>query len=189
MVSRREFIKNSGLIGVAASTGLIVPSAEAAQPKKTGFFTKVIEPRNLKFTNMHTGETFDGIYKRGNFFIPDALEHLAYILRDHRTGDIHQIDKELIDYLHAVKTEIKSDDQFTVLSGFRSQKTNEMLRRRSNGVAKHSYHTLGRAMDISLPGYSSRGLFNAAKSLKLGGTGFYKSSGFVHLDTGPVRDW
>lgn len=189
MFSRRDFLKKTALIGFGGSVGLIGGVAEAGQANSKGFFTRIIEPQTLSFVNMHTGEKFHEPYKRGHVYIPEALEKLSYVMRDHRTGDVHWIDKDLLDYLHSLKKHVDSKDQMAVLSGYRSPKTNEMLRKKSDGVAKHSYHTIGRAVDISLPGYSSQALHRAAIDLKLGGAGFYKTSGFVHLDTGPVRHW
>jgi len=67
--------------------------------------------------------------------------------------------------------------------------TNRQKRSRSRGVAKHSYHTLGQAVDVRIPGVQLAHLRKAALNLKVGGVGYYPSDNFVHLDTGPVRSW
>jgi hypothetical protein len=66
-----------------------------------------------------------------------------------------------------------------------------MLRARSNGVAKFSQHTLGKAMDFFIPGASLEELRNTGLRLQRGGVGYYPTSGspFVHLDVGNVRHW
>ena len=76
-----------------------------------------------------------------------------------------------------------------VLSGFRSPTTNAWLASVSRGVARDSQHMNGNAMDIRFPGVAVYSIRQAAYSLNMGGVGFYPRSGFVHLDTGPVRYW
>ncbi|MGE4376958.1 MAG: YcbK family protein, partial [Burkholderiaceae bacterium] len=79
---------------------------------------------------------------------------------------------------------------FEVISGYRSPATNNTLRNtRGGGVAKHSLHMVGKAIDVRLPGVPLTELRDAALSLRQGGVGFYPSAQFVHLDTGPVRRW
>ncbi|CAM3956880.1 hypothetical protein SHAQ108633_04775 [Shewanella aquimarina] len=99
------------------------------------------------------------------------------------------MDKRLFDLLFSLKQTLQVDEDFHVISGYRSPKTNQMLASRSSGVAKKSYHMKGMAMDIALPDVNLKDLRDAAISLKLGGVGYYPSSGFVHVDTGPVRTW
>ena len=70
--------------------------------------------------------------------------------------------------------------------------TNAQLRERGGsnaGVASHSLHMDGKAIDIRIPGVRLDNLRAAARSLKLGGVGYYPSSNFVHVDTGRVRFW
>jgi len=64
-----------------------------------------------------------------------------------------------------------------------------MLRNRSNGVAKRSLHTRGKAIDIRLVDVNCKTIRDSAMALKAGGVGYYGSSNFVHLDTGRVRFW
>ncbi|MCW2883119.1 MAG: hypothetical protein JWQ95_7219, partial [Sphaerisporangium sp.] len=74
---------------------------------------------------------------------------------------------------------------------YRSPATNAYLRARSNGVAEHSQHILGHAMDMFIPGISLVKLRETAMQQQVGGVGFYPSSGspFVHMDVGGVRAW
>jgi uncharacterized protein YcbK (DUF882 family) len=64
-----------------------------------------------------------------------------------------------------------------------------MLRRRSTGVAPHSLHMRGQAIDVRLPGVPTKRLQELALTLQRGGVGYYAKSDFVHLDTGRVRFW
>ena len=110
-------------------------------------------------------------------------------MRDYRANEIKPIDPVLLDQLYALKLKTGTKSPFHVISGYRTPATNAMLRRRSNGVARRSYHTKGKAIDIRLPGYDTHRLRNAALSLRSGGVGYYRNSNFVHVDTGPVRTW
>ena len=67
--------------------------------------------------------------------------------------------------------------------------TNAQLRSKSSGVAEKSLHMEAKALDIRLTGFSTKKLQQLAMSLRRGGVGFYRSSNFVHVDTGRVRYW
>jgi uncharacterized protein YcbK (DUF882 family) len=83
------------------------------------------------------------------------------------------------------------DPEFEVICGYRSPKTNEYLRGRStsSGVAQHSLHLEGRAVEVRMVGVSVKQVHAAGRSLQRGGVGLYTASQFVHLDTGRVRHW
>jgi uncharacterized protein YcbK (DUF882 family) len=117
------------------------------------------------------------------------LREINRILRDHRTGDVHTMDKSLLDLLYLLQTKTGRKDKFHIISGYRSPATNSMLNARSAGVAKRSYHMQGKAVDIRLPGYDLKKLHQAALTLKAGGVGCYPSSNFIHVDVGPARSW
>ena len=76
-----------------------------------------------------------------------------------------------------------------MLSAYRSPQTNAVLARMSRGVARNSLHTVGQAIDIKVPGASPYQVRQVARDLGLGGVGYYPRTGFVHVDTGPVRYW
>ena len=179
--SRRRFIK-AGLSACALWTLPLAASLSHA---------KILQPaeRKLGFVNLHTGEQIQSVYWAEGQYIPEALQSFRDVLRDHRTGDIHTMDTDLFDLLHLLKSKMNSDREFQVISAFRSQKTNEMLASRSGGVAQQSLHTLGKAIDIRLPGRQLSDLRTAALSLKTGGVGYYPKSDFVHIDTGRTRSW
>ncbi len=99
------------------------------------------------------------------------------------------MDPRLIDILAAAQSLIGYDRPFSVISGYRSQRTNDMLRRNSNGVAKKSYHVKGMAADLRMEGVDVSTLQRAGQHIGAGGVGIYTNSNFVHLDSGPVRSW
>jgi len=99
------------------------------------------------------------------------------------------MDPALLDLLYGLRSALGSEERFHVISGYRSPKTNAKLASNSSGVAKKSFHMRGMAIDVALPGRDLVDLRDAAWALQLGGVGYYPKSGFVHVDTGPVRRW
>lgn len=138
---------------------------------------------------MHTGEKINLAYFDNGRYQPDALAALNHFLRDWRTGEVRDIDPGVFDQLHTLQARVEAPGAFNVICGYRSPVTNAMLHDHSDGVAKHSLHMEGRALDISLPGKDLAQLHDAALSLKMGGVGYYPASDFIHVDTGRVRHW
>jgi uncharacterized protein YcbK (DUF882 family) len=143
----------------------------------------------LAFDNLHTGEKLKTVYWRDGEYLPEAMRHIDWLLRDFRAEEIHPIDPRLLDLLAALHARLASRRPFEVISGYRSPATNAMLARLSGGVAQNSLHMQGMAIDIRVPGRDLRCVRAAALSLRCGGVGYYPSSDFVHLDTGRVRSW
>lgn len=151
----------------------------------------VTEKRELSFFHTHTGNRLDVVYWRDGAYVDPSLREINNFLSDFRTGDIVEIDPELLDLIYDVRETLGSDGIYQVVSAYRSPKTNEMLRGRSgsSGVAKKSQHLLGKAIDVRLEGVRTAQLRDAAIALQRGGVGFYEASDFVHMDTGRVRRW
>lgn len=145
--------------------------------------------RTISFHNLHTGENLKTTFWADGSYVPGALQEIDWTLRDFRTGDVKTIDPALLDLLHALQSRVEATGPFQVISGYRSPATNAMLHERSQGVASKSFHTKGQAIDISLADRDLAHLHRAALSLRAGGVGYYPSSDFVHVDTGPVRHW
>jgi uncharacterized protein YcbK (DUF882 family) len=146
----------------------------------------------LRFYHTHTRERLDVVYRRGDQYIPEALDKLDHFLRDHRTGDEHHYDPRLFDLLHDLTASLgDSGGEIDVICGYRTPWSNEFLRTRSphTGVAQHSLHMQAEAIDIRLPGIPTSELRDAALRLHRGGVGYYRSSDFVHVDVGRVRHW
>lgn len=145
--------------------------------------------RSLSLVNDRTGEWLKTVYWVEGEYIPDAMEAINLILRDWREDAVHKIASKTIDILSATHDLLGCREPFEVVSGYRTPKTNAMLRRRSRGVAKNSYHIKGMAVDISMKSRSVSQISRAGLSLGAGGVGRYTRSHFVHLDSGPVRKW
>ena len=145
--------------------------------------------RALTFHHTHTGENLTAEYFCRGGYVPDALAAINRHLRDFRTGDQHVIDPALLDLLHRLAVVTGTTKPFYVISGYRSPKTNHMLREKSTGVAASSLHMVGKAIDIRLPDVALTRLRGAAIGLHAGGVGYYPASNFVHVDSGRVRVW
>ena len=177
-LSRRGFLK----LGAAALLAASVPGKAlaniAAAPERT-----------LSFYHLHTGEQLNATYWADGSYQQQGLAEIYNLLRDFRTGVVNPIDTQLLDLLHSLALKLDANKPFHVISGYRSPKTNAMLAKHSTGVAKHSLHMDGLAVDIRLPGRSLSSLHRAALSMKAGGVGYYPVSDFVHVDVGRVRRW
>jgi uncharacterized protein YcbK (DUF882 family) len=180
IVSRRGFLK----IGMMTAASAMVPGAAMAA-------LKVLprKPRELSFFNLHTGESLKTVYYENGKYVPEALARINYILRDFRQNEIKPIDPDLLDLLVGIHGRLEVSAPFDVISGYRSPKTNAMLHARSEGVAAHSLHLDGKAIDIRVPGRDLSTLHKVAVSMLGGGVGYYPKSNFVHVDTGRVRYW
>jgi uncharacterized protein YcbK (DUF882 family) len=145
--------------------------------------------RELSLLNTHTGEALRTRYFEAGAYVPAALAQLQHLLRDHRSGDAHPIDPQLFDVLVHAASRNSREPHFEVISGYRSPTSNATLRSRSKGVAEHSLHMDGKAIDVRLAGVACSRLRDVALSMACGGVGYYARSDFVHLDTGRVRAW
>jgi uncharacterized protein YcbK (DUF882 family) len=177
MNQRRSFLKSS--VALASVVGM--PAlAKAAQPAQG--------ERVLRLYNTHTGESLKSVFWAEGQFIPDALQDLNKLLRDHRNNKVAPIDPKLLVLLNDVGNKF-GDAQLHVISGYRSPESNAKLAARSNGVARHSMHMDGKAIDIRMPGKNLAHVHKAAMAARGGGVGYYPDSQFVHMDTGRVRYW
>ncbi len=183
--SKRDMLKCCVVGAVAAVTPAFIGTAQAASRLSipdAGTF-------NISLHNIHTGESFSGPYRVGDRYLPQAFDQINYVLRDFRTGEMFPIDPRVMDILCAAHFRAGTDRPFEVLSGYRSPKTNAMLRKNSEGVAKNSLHLTGQAIDIRLPEFSTKRLRDIGIKMGVGGVGYYPRSDFVHMDTGKVRTW
>ena len=185
-LNRRRFL---GIGAAATAAALVASRAQAALPSKP---TPAPPERVLSFFNTHTGERLKTSYCCAGEYQPDALTQINHILRDFRANEIKPIDPKLLDLLHELGGTLETDQPIHIISGYRSPHTNALLRERGGvqtGVASRSLHMDGKAIDLRIPGVKLDNLRAAARSLKLGGVGYYPASNFVHVDTGRVRYW
>ena len=173
-MNRRRF-----LLGAA---GLLSgpPVRASATPTASGW-------SRLRLVDAHTGATFDGVYRDAQGPIPHVMDELCVFLRDQHSGRMTNIDVGVIDFLANVMA-ATSQTSAVVLSAFRTPETNAMLARTTFGVAENSQHLYGRALDVRFATRLPDALA-VARAMRRGGVGWYPHSGFIHLDTGPVRNW
>jgi uncharacterized protein YcbK (DUF882 family) len=145
--------------------------------------------KQLALQNPNTGESLNCVYFENGRYVNAALHEFNHLLRDFHTDTLHPIDPALLDQLYDLKQALAIGKPINIISAYRSPYTNASLRKQSHGVAKHSLHMEGRAIDIRVEGVSSRVIRNAAVAMARGGVGFYPDANFVHLDTGDVRIW
>jgi uncharacterized protein YcbK (DUF882 family) len=185
-VDRRRLLRWLALGPAALSLGLRDQLAAAGTAVSEPL---LLAPRDLSLRNLHTGEHVAIRYFDNGQYLPGALTQFNHLLRDHRSGAMANIDQRLFDQLHALARGARREPQYQIISGYRSPATNEQLRANSEGVARHSLHTEGRAIDVRLGGTACSRLRDLALDLRSGGVGYYAKSDFVHLDTGRVRSW
>lgn len=170
---RRAFLSAIGTVFACPRLALAVP---APLPRF-----------RLKLLNLHTGERFDGPYRDNRGPIPSAMADLAVFLRDFHSGAVIAYDVAVLDFLAAVMS-VAGQSEAQILSAYRTRATNEKLARTSFGVAENSQHIYGRALDVRF-GTKLLDAMQAARAMRRGGVGWYPRSGFMHLDSGPVRNW
>jgi uncharacterized protein YcbK (DUF882 family) len=176
-------LRTGVLVAGASAAGLLLRPAQAQRGGQ-----RVIVKR-VALKNLHTPESLDVEFFRGDAYVPEALAAVQILLRDYRNGEQHAIHPPLLDYLYDVAVHAGVDPVFSVISGYRSPQTNELLRERSSGVARRSLHLEGRAIDVRLAGVDCADLARSALALGRGGVGYYRKSDFAHLDTGTFRTW
>jgi len=145
--------------------------------------------RTLTFFHTHTQESATVTFRRGDSYVPEALEQLNHLLRDWRVEQSTNMDPRLFDIIWEVYRAVGSRSPVHIISAYRSPQTNQALRSRSRAVSEHSQHMLGSAMDIRFPDVDPGRIREAAMRVQQGGVGFYPGANFVHVDVGSVRAW
>jgi uncharacterized protein YcbK (DUF882 family) len=177
-----RFFRCAGLLLLLLPLVRVPVSSETIQPSMHDF--------QLRLFHTHTGEHIDVVYRRGDSYLPEALERLDHFLRDHRTGQVRHYDPRLFDLLWDLEAAVgRPLAELHVICGYRTPWSNEFLRTHTTGVALHSLHMQAQAIDVRLPGTSTSLFRNAALALHRGGVGYYVHSDFIHVDLGRVRRW
>ena len=189
---RRDLLLATGLTLVFGSgaNARILDEPRPARAKAfddSNLFPARSTPRWLSLRHAHTGETFNGLYRDDIGPIPEAMIDLAIFLRDHHENITGPVFVETLDFLADV-IENAGQGRATILSAYRTKKTNAMLATRFFGVAEKSQHLAGRAIDISLDSNLTSAATTARKMAR-GGVGWYPQNHFIHLDSGPIRNW
>ncbi|MCK0138847.1 DUF882 domain-containing protein [Aliiroseovarius sp. F47248L] len=185
-VGSKSILTRRGLLGAFAATAV---SAAPMYANAAGFLRGGGDVRRLAMYSGRTGETINMIYWIEGKYIKDALKEINHFMRDWRTDQSIKIDTRTVDIMAAAHGLLDVREPYMMLSGYRSPKTNAMLRSRSRGVAKNSLHMKGQAADLRLKSRSVNQMFKAAVACQGGGVGRYTGSNFVHMDCGVVRSW
>ena len=183
--SSLSFTRRAVLGAFAATTVAAAPTFS----KAAGFLRGSGDIRRIKMYSGRTGEKLDMIYWIEGDYIRDAIKEVNHFMRDWRTNDVKKMDVRTVDIMAAAHNLLDVSEPYLLLSGYRSPKTNAMLRSKSRGVAKNSLHMKGQAADLRLGSRSVTQVSRAAIACRAGGVGRYTGSNFTHMDCGPVRNW
>lgn len=179
---RTIFMKASAPVVLASALGLPAMAQD------------IDDTQTLSLHNLHTEESLTVTYKVNDRYIPEALEKINHLLRDHRRDESTEINPQTLDRLHDIGEEVKErypdvTVTFEVISGYRAPETNSALRSNGGGQAQKSRHMEGDAIDMRIPGVSTKALRDIAWCTGTGGTGYYAQDGFIHIDSGRQRFW
>lgn len=180
-MASRHFGAIASVLLLAAVTGLSADKISAASPGE----------RVISFYHIHTKETLTVVYKKDGRYVPEALKKINWIMRDWRKNESIPIDPNTIDLIWEMHAELGSQQPVSIICGYRSHGTNEMLRKTRGGQASQSQHITGRAVDITFPDVPLKRIRYSALVRERGGVGYYPTSGipFVHVDSARVRAW
>ncbi len=184
--SSSKGVTRRGVLSAFAATAVVAAPTYA---NAFGFLKGAGDVRRLRMHSGRTGERLDTIYWLDGDYIPEAMAEVNRFFRDWRTDSVIDIDRRTVDILAASHRLLDAETPYLLLSGYRSPKTNAMLRSKSRAVARNSLHMKGQAADIRLDGRNVSQISRAAISCSAGGVGKYSRSNFVHMDCGPVRVW
>lgn len=184
-IASNLFSRRSLLRVFAATAVVAAPSYSSA----FGLLKGAGDIRRIRMYSGRTGESIDTIYWIEGNYIPEVMKEINHFMRDWRTGDVKQMDPRNVDIMAAAHRLMDVSEPYMLLSGYRSPKTNAMLRSKSGGVAKNSLHLVGQAADLRLKSRSVNQMAKAASACAAGGVGRYSRSDFVHMDCGAVRSW
>lgn len=147
--------------------------------------------QNLILFNVHTNEH---VRIQNHNTVPlqrkTELQKFSYLCRDWRENSSKNMDPILLDILKNICMEFAPEYpelRIDILSGYRTNSTNEKLRKQNRNVAKNSFHKKAMALDFRITGINLDRLKENSLAHATGGLGLYKS--FIHIDTGPRRQW
>ncbi|MBA4324868.1 MAG: Tat pathway signal protein [Rhodobacter sp.] len=179
-------VSRRGLLGAFVATTLV---AAPTYTNAFGILRGAGDIRRIRMYSGRTGESMDTIYWIEGEYIPEVMKEINHFMRDWRSDDSASMDMRTIDIMAAAHRLMDVSEPYMLLSGYRSARTNAMLRSRSGGVARNSLHMKGQAADLRLQSRSVGQMARAAAACASGGVGKYSRSNFVHMDCGPVRTW
>lgn len=178
MINRRTFLGMGASAALCAGAPGIVKADYWDEPE-----------RQLAIHNLWTEEYVDLVYWVEGEYQADALRDFDFVMRDRHNGAISTMFYELFDQLFWLRKSLRTQAPIGLVSGYRSPATNGRMSDASEGVSRNSLHTVGMAADIRIEGFEPETIWQQAIANKVGGTGLYGDSNFVHVDVGPQRKW
>ncbi len=185
MINRRDFLKISSLL---VGTGML-SNVHAKKIDIEKLFAIKKPSKSLKLYNINSKESLKVEFYTNGKYNKNGLHEIYKFMSDKRSGEVAKIDNSLIESIYHLQQKLDIDEPISILSGYRSVKTNNKMAKKSKGVSKDSYHTKGMAVDVFVKDMSIHHLHDVIQDIHTGGIGYYPSSGFVHMDVGPVRNW
>lgn len=171
------------ILGIFA--GLCTVAAAPVYSRAPGFLRRSGDVRRIRMYSQRTGESIDTVYYADGRYIKEVMNEITYFMRDWRQNAMMNYDPGNVDILAATQKMLESEEPYLLISGYRTPKTNRMLR----GAASNSFHMKAMAADVRLRSRSVKYISGAALACNGGGVGTYTRSNFVHMDCGPVRTW
>jgi uncharacterized protein YcbK (DUF882 family) len=171
----------------ALALGATVALPGVAEASRLDNLKSIITPE-LRLFNANTGERMSAVFWRDGQYVQQELRRIDWLMRDWREAEMLSVDRDLLWGLAAMREAAMRDGhdgEIRFLSGYRSRKTNDMLRRNGGGAARNSFHIRAKAIDFSLPGVPVKPVSEYAQWLEMGGVGYYPGS-FIHIDTGSM---
>ena len=144
--------------------------------------------RFLSLVNVATNETVEIVYYQRGRHLAAETTALDRFFRDWREDAVIDMDDAVFDLLHRVQRRAEMLP-IHVTSGYRTPETNAYLASINRDVARNSFHMQGMAVDFHIPGVDLEEVRDWAVAEGAGGVGYYPDSGFIHMDTGPERQW
>lgn len=193
-LGRRELLRGAGAMALLPLLSACGERLEPLpSPWRSGSRLDAMIPASsayLDVVNAHTNERVALQFAQDGRMGDRALRRLDWLFRDWRQGRDPEIDRRVYWGLAALSDQARiqgHSGQLTLLSGYRTRRTNNMLRTRGSGAASNSYHLRRRAADIRFDGIEPGQVAEWAEWMQIGGVGRYGN--FTHVDSGPIRGW
>lgn len=140
--------------------------------------------RRIALRHSGSGARFSGPWHDGARPDPGAMAELSIVLADPGALPARPFDPGAIEIAWAVAQRAGLAGDLDVHSGFRTPQVNRAVQ----GVGD-SQHLRAMALDLGVASGRLGAVAEAALRLARGGVGVYSRRSFVHLDSGPVRQW
>ncbi|MFZ6720089.1 YcbK family protein [Undibacterium sp. Ji49W] len=210
MPTRRQLLKQglllsaTGLLGQPLLSQAAPAGEKSAQPAPPPdlFDSQALDiefwvkPRTLDLIRPATGERSKILYWKDGEVLESAYQQLCHLLRDVNGKQTAPIDPKLLETLWATQAYVARfgvSRPLEILSGYRTQASNQRLIEEGVPAARKSLHMEGKAADIRIPQLHEEILGELIQSFRQGGVGFYyrqtAQGGWIHTDTGLQRSW